>query len=211
MAKKKQTKKTALKKPYQPTQAEKIVVDEQKSRKETTAPPFQIKVENRDRDDWSVAPDHPDPKTALALCLKTFGTDSPDFSDLVFSQLIGVGQTNDKPLNTTLTNGALAAVAGIGPQDETEAMLAVQMVAIHDTAMKCLKRANLESQTFEGRQLNLNYAVKMSRTYTAQMEALKKYRTKGQQINVEHVHVHQGGQAIVGNVTKGGGRVNEEK
>ena len=37
------------------------------------------------------------------------------------------------------------------------------------------------------------------------MDALKKYRTGGQQkVVVEHVNVNKGGQAIVGNVTKGG-------
>ncbi|MBT4688816.1 MAG: hypothetical protein HOB72_12045, partial [Rhodospirillaceae bacterium] len=47
---------------------------------------------------------------------------------------------------------------------------------------------------------------KLARTFTAQMEALNRYRGKGQQkMTVEHVHVHEGGQAIVGNVTKGGG------
>jgi hypothetical protein len=41
----------------------------------------------------------------------------------------------------------------------------------------------------------------------AQVEALKRYRTGGQQkVTVEHVTVNEGGQAIVGNVThKGGG------
>jgi hypothetical protein len=39
-----------------------------------------------------------------------------------------------------------------------------------------------------------------------QMEALKRYRTGGQQkVTVEHVTVNDGGQAIVGAVTHGGG------
>jgi len=38
------------------------------------------------------------------------------------------------------------------------------------------------------------------------LEALNKHRGKGQQkVTVEHVHVHQGGQAIVGHVAQGGG------
>jgi hypothetical protein len=38
------------------------------------------------------------------------------------------------------------------------------------------------------------------------METLDKHRGKGQQkVTVEHVHVHQGGQAIVGNVQTGAG------
>lgn len=38
------------------------------------------------------------------------------------------------------------------------------------------------------------------------MEALKRYRTGGEQkVTVQHVTVSEGGQAIVGNVTQGGG------
>jgi hypothetical protein len=38
------------------------------------------------------------------------------------------------------------------------------------------------------------------------LEALNRHRGKGQQrVTVEHVHVHQGAQAIVGNVHQGGG------
>jgi len=72
--------------------------------------------------------------------------------------------------------------------------------------MEALKRAMIVDQTFEGRVANVNHATKMLRTFTAQMEALKKYRTGGQQkVTVEHVHVNEGGQAIVGNVSQGGG------
>jgi hypothetical protein len=44
------------------------------------------------------------------------------------------------------------------------------------------------------------------RTFTSQMETLKRYRGGTQQtVKVKHVHVHEGGQAIVGNVETGGG------
>jgi len=46
-----------------------------------------------------------------------------------------------------------------------------------------------------------NLANKLLRTYTAQVEALSRYRGKGQQtVRVEHVTVQAGGQAIVGAV-----------
>jgi hypothetical protein len=61
-------------------------------------------------------------------------------------------------------------------------------------------------QTFEGRKENLNQANKLSRTYTLLLDALNRHRGKGQQrVTVEHVHVHQGAQAIVGTVEAGGG------
>ena len=61
-------------------------------------------------------------------------------------------------------------------------------------------------QTFEGRRENLSQAGKLSRTYAALLEALNRHRGKGQQkVTVEHVHVHSGGQATVGNVAAPGG------
>ncbi len=48
--------------------------------------------------------------------------------------------------------------------------------------------------------------MKLLRTFAAQVEALQRHRGKGQQkVTVEHVHVHAGGQAIVGSVTPVGG------
>src|SRR5262245_30517846 len=52
-----------------------------------------------------------------------------------------------------------------------------------------------------------NLTNKFMRTYTLQVEALARKRRKGEQnIRVKHVHVYDGGQAIVGNVSHRGGR-----
>lgn len=104
--------------------------------------------------------------------------------------------------NQDVSIGAvLAALKGIAPQNEMEGMLAVQMVSTHNAAMECLRRAMIPGQTFEGRDQNLKHAAKLMSIYVQQLEALDKRRGKGQQkITVEHVNVHAGGQAIVGNV-----------
>ena len=84
-------------------------------------------------------------------------------------------------------------------------MLAVQMVATHEAALECFRRAALSEQTFAGRELGLKYADKLVRSFAALTDALNRHRGKGQQlVRVEHVHVHPGGQAIVGAVTQGG-------
>jgi hypothetical protein len=94
---------------------------------------------------------------------------------------------------------ALAGLIGIGPQDELEGMIAAQLVATHNATMECFRRAMMPEQTFEGRRENLNQANKLSRTYATLIEALNRHRGKGQQkVTVEHVHVHAGGQAVVG-------------
>jgi hypothetical protein len=79
------------------------------------------------------------------------------------------------------------------------------MAAVHMAIMSFADRLSSASSPHqaEAAEKSLN---KLARTFTTQMEALNRYRGKGQQkMTVEHVHVHEGGQAIVGNVTKGGG------
>lgn len=108
--------------------------------------------------------------------------------------------------------GVVAALIGINPGDEIEGMIAAQMIACHSAAMECYRRAMLPEQTFEGRNMGLNHGAKASRTYAALVEALSRHRGKGQQkMTVEHVHVHQGGQAIVGMVDRGGEAITRKR
>jgi hypothetical protein len=101
---------------------------------------------------------------------------------------------------------ALAGLAGVCPQDELEGMMAAQLIASHHAAMECYRRAMLAEQTFEGRRESLSQANNLSRTHVLLVEALNRHRGKGQQkVTVEHVHVHAGGQAIVGAVSSGEG------
>jgi hypothetical protein len=100
----------------------------------------------------------------------------------------------------------LSALAGICPRDEIEGMIAAQLLAAHNAAMECYRRAMIPEQSIEGRRENLNQANKLSRTYSALLEALNRHRGKGEQkVTVEHVHVHGGGQAVVGMVENPGG------
>lgn len=123
-------------------------------------------------------------------------------------------ETRDRQVSATI-----AALVGIGPKDELEGMMAAQLIAAHNAAMECYRRAMIGEQTFEGRRENLAQANKLSRTYAALLEALNRHRGKGQQkVTVEHVHVHAGGQAVVGMVAApaggepgGGDRNNSEE
>ncbi len=84
-------------------------------------------------------------------------------------------------------------------------MLAAQMIGVHNIAMNFMGKAT-RTDRVDFMSTYMNGATKSLRTFAAQMEALKKYRTGGQQkMIVEHVHVNEGGQAIVGTVNQGGG------
>jgi hypothetical protein len=114
---------------------------------------------------------------------------------------------SDEEARTRQMEAAISGLIGIAPEDELEGMLAAQLIASHHAGMECYRRAMLREQTFEGRRESLSQANKLSRTHVLLVEALNRHRGKGQQkVTVEHVHVHAGGQAIVGNVgTPGGG------
>ncbi|MGH1455073.1 MAG: hypothetical protein ACRBBV_18100 [Paracoccaceae bacterium] len=106
-------------------------------------------------------------------------------------------------------NMVAAMFAEIEPQDAVEAMLVAQMTATH-VAMTTLSRRMLSQQSYLARESCERSVTRLSRSYLAQMEALRKYRAKGQQVvRVERVTVESGGQAIVGNVQHGGGGKDE--
>src|SRR5215467_5863391 len=92
-----------------------------------------------------------------------------------------------------------------------EAMLAAQMAAVHNATMTFARRLNhvetIQQQDSAERALN-----KLARTFATQVEALKRYRTGGEQkVTVQHVSVNEGGQAIVGNVNQATGGAAAEK
>lgn len=158
----------------------------------------------------SLAPRNLDSAGHLLRELDVFGTSSADFSRHSVGRVAAVmrGRGQDLPSETDL-NAGIAAVAGIAPQNETEAMLATQMVGTHEVAMEMLTRAKMATDPGQMERYG-TLATKLLRTYTAQIEALAKIRRGGEQnVTVKHVHVYEGGQAIVGNVTtgKGGGHL----
>lgn len=134
-------------------------------------------------------------RTLTIRLADAMGTTSPEFIDEMLTQLATCfGQSNDRR-QTREINSALAVLDGMKAENEVEAMLLVQMVATNDAAMKCLAAI---AQPFGPENFG-NLGVKLLRTFTAQAEALAKLRRKGEQV-VRVVHVHPGGQAVVGDV-----------
>lgn len=95
--------------------------------------------------------------------------------------------------------------AELEPRDAVEAMLINHMTATN-AAISLTSQRMQDSRSlpmFEAYELAM---TKLSRTFISQIDALKKYRAKAQQtVRVERVTVEDGGQAIVGPVTHGGG------
>ena len=99
---------------------------------------------------------------------------------------------------------AYAIFAELEPRDAAEAMLIAQMTATH-ALMTALAGCAMDQTNYQARESQERSMTRLSRTYLAQMDTLKKYRAKAQQtVRVERVTVNEGGQAIVGDVTHRG-------
>jgi hypothetical protein len=149
----------------------------------------------------AVSIDHPNEDVGTRLLMEALGTADLDFCVELLKQVgqlaAGAGEVNAGKLNFML-----AVIKGIKPNDQLEAMLAAQMAGVHLATMTFTQR--LASAEDIPQQDSAERAVnKLARTFTTQMDALKRYRTGGEQtVTVQHVSVGEGGQAIVGNVTQ---------
>lgn len=104
-----------------------------------------------------------------------------------------------------LLNGIAYAIQSMRPHDEFEAQLISQLLVLHEHSMEYLGRA-MRAERVDFANVYVNAASKLLARHHETLESLLKYRRKGEQrVHVEHVHVHDGGQAIVGNVLGGGG------
>jgi hypothetical protein len=135
------------------------------------------------------------------------GSMSDEWNNIIANQTVSALwlKHSDAEQTQKKRHAVVDALIGISPRDELEGMIAAQLLACHNASMECYRRAMLDNQTFEGRRETLSQANKLSRTYATLLESLNRHRGKGaQKVTVEHVHVHEGGQAIVGNVESRG-------
>jgi hypothetical protein len=141
-----------------------------------------------------------------------FGTKNEDLTRALVEQVVNVTLNSAGKHDVENSKYAVAAIHGIGPKDELEGLLAVQMIGIHSLAMEYMKRASWEGLTKDGIDTNVNRAIKLAHTFTAQMEALSRHRGKvGEKIVMRDVNVNEGGQAIVGPVShEGRGKASSE-
>ncbi|MCF3973930.1 hypothetical protein [Paracoccus salsus] len=131
------------------------------------------------------------------------GAGNAQVADGLLKQIAVLGSQGQR-IDPVASSFALGFVDSMAPRDAAETLLLAQMAAIHQATMMLVRRLNharsLPQQDAAERALN-----KLARTYAAQMDTLKRYRSKGQQVvRVERVNIESGGQAVVGNVRHGG-------
>lgn len=101
------------------------------------------------------------------------------------------------------------AIVSLDANGGLQSMLAAQMLSIHELQQKTMTYAHAIDD-LELKKYYTNSAVKLSNCFVQQANILAKLQgVGGQKIIVERVDVHQGGQAVVGNIQ--GGMGNKEK
>jgi hypothetical protein len=141
------------------------------------------------------------------------GCRTKEGADALIVSCVKMFQNDDTALSVKEVNDLFALMAELKPQDAFEGLLVSQMLMVHKQALQNLCKSNLEGNRdrTDIQESLINRYTKRMRLFNQQLEALDKHRRGGQQrMTVEHVHVHEGGQAIVGNVSKGGGGKDEK-
>lgn len=105
--------------------------------------------------------------------------------------------------------GVLAT--GLALAEETEAsdgiqkMLTHQMALMHEKVFELMEDADTQREPIEYVRF-INAAMRMMTTFQQGALTLQRLKTGGEQrVVVKHLHVEQGAQAVIGNVTTGGG------
>jgi hypothetical protein len=148
----------------------------------------------------SLEVNHKDELTGLALLMSALGSCDKDFISGIVGQLISLNTYGDK-IDIDKINFMLSIMKGIKPKDQLEAMFAMQIAAIYDTTMMAAKRLS-RSETLVEQDSAARIVHKGGRTFAIVLDALIRYRAGGDQKVVQQVSVHEGGQAIVGNITQ---------
>lgn len=135
------------------------------------------------------------------------GSTRNDFNLSMLHNVLAIGNTDgtkDEDAIKSQIIAVSAALAAFKPADEIEGMLAAQAVACHFGAMEAFRRSLTANQPADIASRLRKDGANLARTMTDMIEALDRKRGKGPQVvRVERVVVHEGGQAVVGNVTTG--------
>ena len=187
---------------YQPTPQEvKTIESFREIRKKRPPAPRMKKIGFEEPGNCNIDIDHASSTVGYELLYNSLATTSREFANGILSQLGNICP-DEGGMSLDGLNFALAVIDGVRPKDQLETLLAAQIAAVHCATMKMASRLVRAENMFQRdhAELSLN---RFTRTFAAQLEALKKYRSTGQQtVKVEHVHVNEGGQAIIGTIDR---------
>jgi len=177
------------------SEIEKSAIDRWRKRYNERVKPLKFKLV----DERSLTQTEEDPEKFWAKILETTGSPDVDFFLTVLNQ-VRATLPKEEPIDAS--NFAAAFLHGLRPQDEMEGVLIAQMAGTHNLLMEYMRKAVIPEQHLEVAEDYTNRACKLLNIFLKQVETLQKYRGKAshQKVIVEHVHIHKGGQAVVGHI-----------
>ena len=131
------------------------------------------------------------------------GVRTSDVAQHLVGQLSKLQPWDNQRSDAERWSAAVTMLAELRPASGPEALLAVQLIGVHHAATQFLARATCEGQTFGDTDANVLRATRLMRLFNEQLGVMEtlKGTTRRPNVTVEHVHVHSGGQAIVGTVS----------
>ena len=164
-------------------------------------PPVRVKVWRADGKLAKVHPPDGEHENWWPRLSKALGTTSSDFVNASLFQIQAACRSPFGGISELSMNAALAMIEAAAPKDEIEGALAVQLACTHTAAMAVLAKLDIAFATERRIAAFGSTAARLMRAYAMQVEVRRRLRHGGHQVvRVEHVHVNDGGQAVIGNV-----------
>jgi hypothetical protein len=171
------------------------------SHSESRRAPVRVKLRRIDASLSKAYPPNGDGKVWWGRLKNALGTTSSDFVNASLYQLQKAAQLPCGGISEIAMNAALALIEAAEPQNEIEGALALQMACTHTAAISVLARFAGGGATERRVAALASAAARLLRAYSTQVEALRRFRHGGDQyVRVEHVHINDGAQAVIGNV-----------
>lgn len=197
--------------PYVPTEREAAAISRTKKRMMDRRKLPKLSITVDEKGVANIAPEHPDLGTASAMDLDAFGLGANGEFTSLLKGVVNFSTKNGRA-DEEQANEALQLIVGIGPRNTTEAMLAVQMAAVHLATLEAARRMHRTTLEVEAVSVNTKTLANLARTFAMQVETMKKLKGGGQQkVVVEHKHYYlapgaiANSQAILGGVSQGRG------
>ena len=124
---------------------------------------------------------------------------SDEFVDVILGKLVEALRPGlyDQLEEATL-NAALAIIDSMQPRSELQALLAVEIIATGFAGLRFLRQSH-RNMTEDFINVYGNYAIKLLRLQNEMIQTFERYqRGNKQTVEVRHVHIHPGGQGVVG-------------
>jgi len=128
------------------------------------------------------------------------GTDLSGVAEIMLSHVLD-NCLSDNYDREQMTDAVIELMTELQPSNALEGLLVANMVSASINAMRMTSQA-LAGTSQQPCTATMNLAIKLQKVFLDQVQTLQKLRGNHghQKMTVEHVHVHQGGQAVIGSI-----------